>query len=143
MRRHLLPKISGWVGTLLAALVVTAEVQSRPDHYAFAQKADRFAFAIISSKSCAHLGYRDAYDDLTAAKRRLVEEGMARGIVRGDATAIIDQAIRAEGVREDKRVREVTRTPRDVDVITPFWDYWKNRCRALATDRVYGPLFRR
>lgn len=128
---------------LFAFSAVAVSGQEPPDYIGLSEKADRLAVAVTSSKTCVHFGYPDPQQALATKAQQLVDDAELSGMPGSAANTIVVGAVEAEKQRQNARVKDLESRKADPTAMDGFMDYWERRCRSLAEDPLYGPLFRR
>lgn len=124
-------------GALVIAPVAVAD--EVPDYLGLQGKAERFAQAATSVRSCQHFGFTTAEDALRAFGQRIVDEAEFSGIPGGSADVIVSGAIRQESARQEERGKAINSD----ESRAAFLEYWRRRCGMLADDEVYSAFFHR
>ena len=132
-----------FMAPMFALLSVPANSQEPPDYLAFQEQVDRFAFAVVSARSCEHFGYRSDEQELRDKGRQLIGEAVLAGMPAGNANLIVTGALNSEGEREADRAKEMEARKSDPAALDQFLDYWERRCDTLGSDPAYAPYFRR
>lgn len=127
----------------LASLAAAAAATEPPDYIGFSQKAERLAYVATSMKSCTNFGYPDVQQPLLDAMQRLIDQAEISGIPGTTADNLIAGFVEQENKRLVARSKDVEQRKDDPAALEQFVEYWESRCKSLADDPVYGPLFRR